>query len=67
MNACNVKFIVKIIDIIKCLPEGNINPKEDISITTRIRNAANLFDINVLDHVIVAVNKYYSFAMRGEV
>jgi DNA repair protein RadC len=49
-------------------PSGNARPsKEDISTTNRIRNAANLFDINVLDHVIVAGNKYYSFAMRGEV
>ncbi len=49
-------------------PSENVRPsKEDISITNRIRNAANLFDINVLDHVIVAGNKYYSFAMRGEV
>ncbi len=49
-------------------PSGEARPsKEDISITNRIRNAANLFDINILDHIIVAGDKYYSFAMRGEV
>lgn len=62
-----MNIIEKIIDTIKGMPEGNRNPKEDISITNRIRNAANLFDINVLDHVIVAGNKYYSFAIQGEV
>ncbi len=49
-------------------PSGEARPsKEDISITNRIRNAANLFDINILDHIIIAGDKYYSFAMRGEV
>ena len=49
-------------------PSGEARPsKEDITITNRIRNAANLFDINVLDHIIIAGNNFYSFAMRGEV
>lgn len=49
-------------------PSGNPKPsKEDLAITNKIRNAANLFDINVIDHIIVAGNKYYSFAMRREV
>ena len=44
-------------------PSGNRQPSNtDISITNRIQNAASLFDIKVLDHIIIADNKYYSFA-----
>ena len=52
-------------------PSGNINPsKEDIALTKKIQTAANYFDINVLDHIIVCdsneiKNAYYSFADEG--
>ena len=48
-------------------PSGNINPSEaDISITKKISDAGKLFDITVLDHLIVAAG-YYSFADNGMV
>ena len=44
-------------------PSGNISPSsEDIKITEKIVNACKLMDINVLDHVIMAKNDYFSFA-----
>jgi DNA repair protein RadC len=44
-------------------PSGNLNPsKEDISLTAKIKNALSLFDIPLLDHVIIADGVYYSFA-----
>lgn len=48
-------------------PSGNLKPSEqDEKLTKRIKEAAKLFDITVLDHVIVTRNSYYSFADDGE-
>lgn len=48
-------------------PSGNINPSEpDKNITQKIKQAALLFDIQVLDHIIVGENAYFSFADEGE-
>jgi DNA repair protein RadC len=47
-------------------PSGNKNPSEaDINITKKIKNAAAIMDINVLDHIIVAGKNYLSFADEG--
>ena len=46
-------------------PSGNTIPSEnDISITKKIIEAGKLFDIAILDHVIVGIG-YYSFADNG--
>ncbi len=47
-------------------PSGNNHPSEqDRQITRNISEAAALFDIKVLDHVIIADRKYYSFSDNG--
>jgi len=47
-------------------PSGNKTPSEaDISITKKIKHAAGIMDIPVLDHVIVAGKAYFSFADEG--
>jgi DNA repair protein RadC len=47
-------------------PSGNVTPsKEDLLLTTQLRNAARLLDIRVLDHLIVADTGYYSFREDG--
>ena len=48
-------------------PSGNINASDqDISITRRVKNALDLFDIKVLDHIIVTSdNGYTSMADEG--
>jgi len=44
-------------------PSGNLQPSEaDISITRRLKESASLMDITLLDHIIVAGRKYFSFA-----
>lgn len=44
-------------------PSGNAKPSEsDISITRKIVEAAKLFDIKVLDHLIITSNCYFSFS-----
>ncbi len=47
-------------------PSGNINPStEDIHLTTKLKEGAKLIDIQVLDHLIVCDNLFYSFADEG--
>lgn len=47
-------------------PSGNLKPsRADEELTTKIRNAAKYFDINILDHIIVSTDGYYSFADEG--
>jgi DNA repair protein RadC len=48
-------------------PSGNIKPsKKDEEITQEIKNACNLLDIHMLDHIIVSDSNYYSFADEGK-
>lgn len=47
-------------------PSGNLTPSQaDIDLTKKIGQAAKLLEIQVLDHLIVAGRKYYSFADEG--
>ncbi|MBP5365552.1 MAG: DNA repair protein RadC [Bacteroidales bacterium] len=48
-------------------PSGEVQPsKEDFNLTKTVKNAVNLFDIRLLDHIIVGNNKYYSFSDENE-
>lgn len=47
-------------------PAGSLKPsKEDINITQKIKDAGKLLDIDLLDHLILIQNKYYSFKDEG--
>jgi len=47
-------------------PSGNNSPSDsDIKITQKIKEAGALMDIQLLDHIIVCGNEYYSFADNG--
>ncbi len=48
-------------------PSGNLKPsKNDIELTERIKEAAAIMNICLLDHIIVAPNtQFYSFADEG--
>jgi DNA repair protein RadC len=48
-------------------PSGNLNPSEsDTKITQKIKEAGNLMDIQLLDHLILTMDgSYYSFADNG--
>jgi DNA repair protein RadC len=48
-------------------PSGNMNPNDsDRKITQKIKEAGNLMDIQLLDHIIILpVEGYYSFADDG--
>lgn len=48
-------------------PSGSTSPSEqDKKLTTKMKEAGKFLEISVLDHVIVGVEKYYSFADNGE-
>lgn len=47
-------------------PSGNLQPsRADEQLTKRLKEAAQLLDIHMLDHVIVSEQGYYSFADEG--
>ena len=47
-------------------PSGQLKAsRQDIELTEKLKEAGKLIDVSVLDHVIVADNKYYSFADEG--
>ena len=47
-------------------PSGNLKAsQQDIDLTKKIANAGKMLDINVLDHLIITNEGYYSFADEG--
>jgi DNA repair protein RadC len=49
-------------------PSGNLKPSEaDKQITNKIRQAAKLLDIELLDHIIISSEGYYSFMDDGKI
>lgn len=48
-------------------PSGNLKPSEtDIRITERLKKAASQMDIQLLDHIIITKEGYYSLAEEGD-
>jgi len=48
-------------------PSGAVNPSiEDNSVTEKLRDALDLFDIKLVDHLIIGGTEYYSFADHGK-
>ncbi len=47
-------------------PSGALKPsRQDVLLTEKIKQAAELFNMNVMDHIIVSNEGYYSFADEG--
>ena len=48
-------------------PSGNLAPSSaDDNLTERIKQASKLFDIDVVDHIILTHDYYYSYADEGK-
>jgi DNA repair protein RadC len=48
-------------------PSGNTNPSQaDLNITKDLQQLCNLVDSQVLDHVILTADSFYSFADNGK-
>ena len=47
-------------------PSGNLEPSnEDLNMTRRMKDLTKLLDITLLDHIIIAGDKYLSLYQRG--
>lgn len=47
-------------------PSGNLKPSTgDINLTKRLKEAGKLLELNLLDHLIITAEGYYSFADEG--
>ena len=47
-------------------PSGNKQPSQaDIALTKKLRDAGDFLDIQMLDHLILTVDEYYSCADEG--
>lgn len=60
--------ILKATQIILCHnhPSGSVKPsKADMNLTEKIRKAANIMDIALVDHLIIHKENYYSFVEEG--
>lgn len=48
-------------------PSGNLKPSEtDLRLTKKLKDAGNHLDIQVLDHIILSKDDYYSFADNSQ-
>lgn len=48
-------------------PSGNLKPsQQDLILTQRIKEAGRFLDIQLMDHIIIANDGYYSLADNGE-
>jgi DNA repair protein RadC len=47
-------------------PSGNLNPSNsDNELTKKLKNGSNLLEIQILDHIILTAESYFSFADEG--
>jgi DNA repair protein RadC len=47
-------------------PSGNVQPSEaDIKLTKKLKDAGNILDIVVVDHIIIGIECYFSFSDEG--
>jgi len=47
-------------------PSGNLKPSQsDINLTQKICSSGNMLDIEILDHMIISSEGYYSFSDEG--
>lgn len=65
--AVALKILAKAVILCHNHPSGNEEPSEpDKTLTRKVKAGFAYFDINVLDHLILTKNAYYSFADAGE-
>ncbi|EKB56617.1 JAB domain-containing protein [Bergeyella zoohelcum] len=49
-------------------PSGKLEPsREDILLTKKIKDIGELMNIKLLDHIILTLDDYYSFADNGQI
>lgn len=49
-------------------PSGKLEPSQaDINLTRKIKDITSIFDMTLLDHLIITSESYYSFADEGKI
>ena len=49
-------------------PSGNTSPSQhDMKLTKEIKEALGMFNVSILDHIILSESGYYSFADEGDI
>jgi DNA repair protein RadC len=67
LTATALKVLAKAVIIAHNHPSGSLKPSEaDKKVTERVKKALAMFDIALLDHMIVTRESYYSFIDNGE-
>ena len=67
LAAAAVKILAKAVIVAHNHPSGKLIPSEaDRNVTRKLKAALQLFDIHLLDHLIVTNDGYYSFAEQNE-
>lgn len=65
MKACLLSSCAAVV-LVHNHPSGDDNPsKEDIALTTRLKQCCDLMGLRLLDHIVVCESSYCSFADRG--
>jgi DNA repair protein RadC len=68
MTATAIKALAKGVIIAHNHPSGNLTPSPaDINMSNKLKNGLSLFDIKLLDSLIITENSYYSLAEEGKI
>lgn len=47
-------------------PSGNLNPSDaDLNLTKKLISGGQILEIQILDHIILTTESYFSFADKG--
>lgn len=60
----NRALLAGVVQVILCHnhPSGNVMPSdEDIKVTNRVKQAGDLVEVKLVDHIIIAGDSYYGF------
>lgn len=75
-TVCDIKIILKYAIDTLCSsiiishnhPSGNTQPSsQDDLITKKVKEALSIFDISLLDHIIITSESYFSYADEGKI
>lgn len=62
----NIKYQSRFVIVVHNHPSGDSSPsKEDITLTQKLKLAAEMFSVVIVDHIIIARTGYYSFKESG--
>ena len=60
---CAIEMLASSIVLFHNHPSGNLQPSEsDIHITRKLKESSEIMEIKLLDHIIIAGRRYFSFA-----